>query len=76
MSAHKLSGRVIAASVRVRLGADFLHMFSVGHFKRRLLSTYIGDAPARTELGYKVDPKLRELATHGHREPGGVIHAT
>ena len=26
-----------------------------------------------TELGYKVDPKLRELATHGHREPGGGV---
>ena len=29
-----------------------------------------------TDLGYKVDPRLRELAFHGHRDPGGGIHAT
>ena len=30
----------------------------------------------RTELGYKVGPRLRELAPRGQREPGGGIHAT
>ena len=29
-----------------------------------------------TELGYKVDPRLRELPPHGQREPEDVIHAT
>ena len=29
-----------------------------------------------TELGYKVLPRLRELAPYGKREPGGGIRAT
>ena len=28
------------------------------------------------KLGYKVGPRLRELAPRGQREPGGGIHAT
>ena len=29
-----------------------------------------------TGIGYKVGPRLRELAPRGQREPGGGIHAT
>ena len=29
-----------------------------------------------TELGYEVGPRLRELASRGHGESGGGIHAT
>ena len=29
-----------------------------------------------TELGYEIDPRLSELAPHGHWEPGGGIHTT
>ena len=29
-----------------------------------------------TELGYKEDPRLRELATRSQREPGCGTHAT
>ena len=29
-----------------------------------------------TEMGYKVDPRLSELAPRGQKEAGGGIHAT
>ena len=29
-----------------------------------------------TELDYKKDPRLREIAPRGQREPGGRIHKT
>ena len=36
----------------------------------------IGSGAHHTELGYKVGPRLRELATRGQRESGGGIHTT
>ena len=35
-----------------------------------------GEAASCTELGYKVVPRLRELAPRGKRDPGYGIHAT
>ena len=35
-----------------------------------------GNKPRHTEMGYKVGPRLHELAPRGQRKPVGGIHAT
>ena len=44
---------------------------------QHLFKHYAFDEPyTYTEMGYKVGARLRELALHGQRGPGGGIHAT
>ena len=39
-------------------------------------SVRTGLSKTYTEMGERVDPRLRELASRGRRKPGGGIHAT
>ena len=40
------------------------------------LHTLPKDLQAQVSIGYKLGPRLRELAPRGQREPGGGIHPT
>ena len=67
----------ISHTYDVRSDLDAINNFAVStstsHY-HLLIATF--SHGLRTELGYKVGPRLRELAPHGQREPGGGIHAT
>ena len=69
----KCGGRAPAAieAHRQQLARLLVQVSAIFYVKIRVNLSFV-----RTELGYKVGPRLRELAPRGQREPGGGIHAT